>query len=103
MGTRTWTYVTTTIAAVSVLESIGVGSIATIGASLLVPSFGVMVIPGIIVFGSAHYLIKLASQKSSGSAALRTVKANLKLAKESHGKSIARRTKAKTARKPARR
>ena len=44
---------------VSLLESIGAGSIATIGTSLLVPSLGIALIPGIVVFGSAHYLMKI--------------------------------------------
>ena len=43
----------------NVLESIGAGTIGTIGTSLLVPSLGIALLPGIIVFGSAYYLGKL--------------------------------------------
>ena len=49
--------------AVNILESIGVGTVGTIGTSLLVPSFGLALVPGIIVFGSAYYLGKLMRKK----------------------------------------
>jgi len=49
---------------VSLLESIGAGSIATIGTSLLVPSLGIALIPGIVVFGSAHYLMKILGKRN---------------------------------------
>jgi len=48
---------------VNILESIGAGTIGTIGTSLLVPALGIALLPGIIVFGSAHYLIKLLLKK----------------------------------------
>ena len=48
---------------VNILESVGAGSLATIGASVLVPALGVALIPGIIVFGSAHYLVRLISRR----------------------------------------
>lgn len=44
--------------AVRMLESVGVGTIGTIGTSLLVPTLGIALIPGVIVFGSAYYLGK---------------------------------------------
>jgi DNA integrity scanning protein DisA with diadenylate cyclase activity len=47
---------TRTSEAVSFLESIGVGTIGTIGVSVLAPSFGLTLIPGVIIFGTAHYL-----------------------------------------------
>ncbi len=49
--------------AVGILESVGVGTIGTIGTSLLVPSLGLTLLPGVIVFGSAYYLGKLLSEK----------------------------------------
>jgi hypothetical protein len=45
--------------AVELFESIGAGTIGTIGTSLLIPSLGITLIPGIIVFGSAYYLGKI--------------------------------------------
>jgi hypothetical protein len=48
---------------VTILESVGAGSLATIGTSLLVPALGIALIPGIVVFGSAHYLMKLLVKK----------------------------------------
>jgi len=49
--------------AVNVLESIGVGSIATIGASVIAPTLGITLIPGIVIFGSTYYLIKMLQKK----------------------------------------
>ncbi len=49
--------------AVEVLESIGVGTIGTIGTSLLIPSLGIALLPGIIVFGSAYYLGKFLTKR----------------------------------------
>jgi len=45
--------------AVDLLESIGAGTIGTIGTSLLVPALGIALLPGIVVFGSAYYLGKI--------------------------------------------
>jgi hypothetical protein len=53
---------TKTSDAVSILESIGVGTLGTIGASLMVPTLGLSLIPGILIFGTSHYLIKQLSQ-----------------------------------------
>lgn len=44
--------------AATVLESIGVGTIGTIGTGLLAPSLGIALLPGVILFGSAYYLLK---------------------------------------------
>jgi DNA integrity scanning protein DisA with diadenylate cyclase activity len=53
---------TKTSDAVSILESIGVGTLGTIGASLMVPTLGLSLIPGILIFGTSHYLIKQLNQ-----------------------------------------
>ena len=42
----------------SVLESIGVGTISTIGVGALAPSLGIAIVPGIILFGVPYYLIR---------------------------------------------
>ncbi len=49
--------------AVNLLESVGAGTIGTIGTSLIVPALGIALLPGIIVFGSAYYLGKLMVHK----------------------------------------
>jgi DNA integrity scanning protein DisA with diadenylate cyclase activity len=46
-----------------VLETVGAGTIGTIGASVLAPSLGIALFPGIVVFGSAYYLTKILSKK----------------------------------------
>ncbi len=51
--------------AVSVLESVGAGTIGTIGTGILVPSFGISLLPGVIVFGSAYYLGKMLKDRFS--------------------------------------
>ncbi len=45
--------------AVAILESVGAGTLGTIGTSLLVPSLGLALLPGVVVFGSAYYLAKV--------------------------------------------
>ncbi len=49
--------------AVDLLESIGAGAIGTIGTSILIPTLGITLLPGIIVFGSAYYLGKILTKK----------------------------------------
>jgi len=44
--------------AVDLMSSVGVGTIGTIGASILIPTLGITLIPGIIIFGSTHYILK---------------------------------------------
>ncbi|MBU0906841.1 MAG: DNA integrity scanning protein DisA nucleotide-binding domain protein [Nanoarchaeota archaeon] len=44
--------------AVNVLESVGAGTLGAIGTTLLVPSLGIYLVPGIVLFGSAYYLAK---------------------------------------------
>jgi len=45
------------------LETIGAGTIGAIGTSLLVPSLGITLLPGIIIFGSAYYLGRFLTKK----------------------------------------
>lgn len=45
--------------AVKILESLGAGTVGTIGTSLLVPSLGIAFLPGVVLFGSAYYLAKI--------------------------------------------
>ncbi len=49
--------------AIQFLESIGAGTIGTIGTGLLAPSLGITLLPGIIIFGSAYYLGRLMTQR----------------------------------------
>lgn len=49
--------------AVNILESLGAGTVGTIGTSLLVPTLGIAFLPGVIMFGSAYYLAKLLGNK----------------------------------------
>ena len=49
--------------AVRVLESIGAGTIGSIGTSVLVPTLGIAFFPGVVLFGSAYYLAKFLSKK----------------------------------------
>lgn len=44
--------------AVSLLESCGAGTLGTIGAAIFIPTLGISLIPGIIIFGSSHYVLK---------------------------------------------
>lgn len=50
--------------AVGLLESIGVGTIGTVGASILVPGLGLALLPGVIIFGSTYYLSKFLLNKN---------------------------------------
>jgi hypothetical protein len=52
--------------AVSILESIGIGTLGTIGTSLMIPTLGLSLIPGILIFGTSHYLIKQLGQQTNG-------------------------------------
>jgi len=44
--------------AVNILESIGIGALSTLGAGMLIPAAGVALLPGILIFGSSHFLVK---------------------------------------------
>lgn len=50
---------------VSILESVGVGTLGTIGVGLLAPTIAISLIPGILIFGSAHFAIKFLGQKKN--------------------------------------
>lgn len=52
--------------AVDLLESVGAGTLGTVGAGLLVPALGIAFLPGIVVFGSAYYLGKLLTKRFRG-------------------------------------
>lgn len=47
---------------VSVMESIGAGTLGAIGVGVLAPTIGITLIPGIIVFSTSHYVFKLVGQ-----------------------------------------
>ena len=49
--------------AVNILESVGAGTIGAIGTTLLVPTLGLALLPGVIMFGSAYYLVKILSRR----------------------------------------
>jgi DNA integrity scanning protein DisA with diadenylate cyclase activity len=49
--------------AVNILESVGAGALGTIGTTLLAPTLGLALLPGIVVFGSAYYLTKMLSKR----------------------------------------
>lgn len=49
--------------AVDILESIGAGTVGVIGTSILVPTLGLSLLPGILVFGSAYFLSKAISKR----------------------------------------
>lgn len=49
--------------AVRILETIGAGTIGTIGTSLLIPALGITFFPGVIIFGSAYYLGKIIQKR----------------------------------------
>jgi hypothetical protein len=53
------------IEAVNVLESIGVGTVGTLGVTTLIPNLlpGLQIIPGVIIFGSTYLLAKLLMKK----------------------------------------
>ncbi|MDD5012352.1 MAG: DNA integrity scanning protein DisA nucleotide-binding domain protein [Candidatus Nanoarchaeia archaeon] len=48
---------------VGFLEAIGAGTVGAIGTSVLAPTLGIALLPGVIVFGSAYYLVKLLGKR----------------------------------------
>lgn len=48
---------------VRILESVGAGTLGTLGTSLLVPTLGITLLPGVVIFGSAYYLGKILTEK----------------------------------------
>jgi hypothetical protein len=49
--------------AVRVLESVGAGTLGAIGTSILAPTVGLALLPGVIMFGSAYYLTRIISDR----------------------------------------
>jgi len=49
--------------AIKILETIGAGTIGTIGTSLLLPALGITFLPGVIFFGSAYYIGKMIKER----------------------------------------
>ena len=49
--------------AVDLLESVGAGTLGALGTSLLIPTLGITLLPGIIVFGSTYYLAKMLTKR----------------------------------------
>lgn len=49
----------------TILESTGAGVIGAIGTAALVPTIGITLIPGILVFGGSYYAIKSIIEKSN--------------------------------------
>jgi hypothetical protein len=47
---------------VSILESIGAGTLSAIGVTAFIPMVGITLIPGIIVFSTSHYVFKFVGQ-----------------------------------------
>jgi hypothetical protein len=47
---------------VSVMESIGAGTIGAVGVGILAPAIGISLIPGILIFGTSHYVFKFVGQ-----------------------------------------
>jgi DNA integrity scanning protein DisA with diadenylate cyclase activity len=45
------------------LEIVGAGTIGTIGTSFFVPASGIALLPGVIIFGSVYYLLKLLNKE----------------------------------------
>jgi hypothetical protein len=50
----------------SLLEDIGLGTLLSVGASIALPALGLAIIPGIIVFGSASWLMKKIKDEIKG-------------------------------------
>ena len=50
--------------AADVLEFVGAGTIGALGTSILAPTLGIALVPGVVLFGSAYYLTKLLRKKS---------------------------------------
>ncbi len=49
--------------AVNLLESIGAGTLGSIGTGLLVPGLGITFLPGVVIFGSAYYLTRILAHR----------------------------------------
>lgn len=49
--------------AIRFLESIGAGTVGTIGASIVAPALGLALLPGVVIFGSAYFLGRVLTDK----------------------------------------
>ena len=49
--------------AIQLLETIGAGTLGTIGTGIIAPGLGITFLPGIILFGSAYYIGRMISQR----------------------------------------
>src|SRR3989339_691543 len=49
--------------AIILLESVGAGTVGAIGTGIVVPSLGITLLPGIILFGSAYYLMRFLNNR----------------------------------------
>lgn len=49
--------------AVNILESVGAGTLGTIGTTIVAPTLGLSLLPGILVFGSAYYIGKVITER----------------------------------------
>jgi hypothetical protein len=47
---------------VSILESIGAGTLGVVGVGIFAPAIGLSIIPGILIFGTSHYVFKFVGQ-----------------------------------------
>jgi hypothetical protein len=47
---------------VSILESIGAGTLGAVGVGIFAPAIGLSIIPGILIFGTSHYVFKFVGQ-----------------------------------------
>ena len=45
------------------LETIGAGFIGSIGAATIIPTIGITLIPGVVIFGGSYYAIKKILEK----------------------------------------
>lgn len=45
------------------LEIVGAGTLGTVGTSLFAPASGIALLPGVIIFGSVYYLLKLLNKE----------------------------------------
>jgi len=51
---------------IDIIRSIGIGTVGSIGVAALVPTLGISLIPGILFFGSSHFILNLLNNKKNG-------------------------------------
>jgi hypothetical protein len=49
--------------AIQILETVGAGTIGTIGTGLLAPALGIALLPGVVIFGSVYFIGKSLSKR----------------------------------------